>query len=62
MHCHIVWCAVSVFVGDVMNCTDCHGDLTNGIHDGQVDDGSAWRNCWKLEILSLHHRLLCAQS
>lgn len=40
MNCHVVWCAVSVVVSDVMNSTDCHGDLANGIHNGQVDDGS----------------------
>lgn len=41
MQCHIVWCAVSVCVCDVMNGTDCHGDLANGINNGQVNDGSA---------------------
>lgn len=44
MHCHIVWFAVSVCVSDVMNSTDCHGDLADGIDDGQIDDGSACRN------------------
>lgn len=54
MHLHVVWCAVSVFVSEVMNSTDCHGDLADGVYNGQVDDGSVWSKCQdRLEILSL---------
>lgn len=28
-----------VGVGDVMDCTDSHRHLTDGVDDGQVDDG-----------------------
>lgn len=47
MKCHVVRSAVSVLVSDVMNSTDGHDDLANGIHNGQVDDGSAWKNWLK---------------
>lgn len=35
---HVVWCPVSVFVSDVMDCTDGHRNLADCIDNGQVDD------------------------
>ena len=36
---HVVWCPVSVYVSDVMDCTDGHRNLADRIDNGQVDDG-----------------------
>lgn len=35
---HVVWYPVSVGVSDVMDCTDSHRNLAEGVDDGQVDD------------------------
>lgn len=35
---HVVWFAVMVCVGDVMDGADRHRHLTDGVDDGQVDD------------------------
>lgn len=35
---HVVWLAIVVCVGDVMDSANGHRHLTNGIDDGQVDD------------------------
>lgn len=39
---HVVWCPISVWVGNVMNCTDSHRNLSNCIDNGQVDDSPEW--------------------
>lgn len=36
---HVVRRPVFVRVSDVMDCTDCHGNLAKRIDNGQVDDG-----------------------
>lgn len=35
---HVVWFAIMVCVGDVMDCANSHRHLTDGVDDGQVDD------------------------
>lgn len=41
---HVVWFAIMVGVGDVMDCADGHCHLTDGIDDRQVDDSSEERD------------------
>lgn len=41
MNRHVVWCPVSVRVSNVMDCTDSHRNLADGVDDGQVDDSPA---------------------
>lgn len=43
MEDHAVWCSVFVRVGDVMDSTDGHHNLTQRVDNGQVDDGPAGR-------------------
>lgn len=35
---HVVWRPIFVTVSEVVNCTDGHSNLANGIDNGQVDD------------------------
>lgn len=35
---HVVWLPISVAVSEVINCTDGHSNLADGIDNGQVDD------------------------
>lgn len=35
---HVVWFAIVICVGDVMDCAYSHRHLTDGVDDGEVDD------------------------
>lgn len=65
MNCHVVWGAISICICDVINSTDCHNNLPDGVHDGQVDDRSGGRNVQeRLEIqwyLSFQYSLITKQ-
>lgn len=37
----VIWCPIFVAVSEVINCTDGHSHLADGVDNGQVDDGSA---------------------